>query len=152
MMHKRLFFKFETHYVATHKDHKWTAAMLGKGFTLGDQDWDKLHQVIVNRKAAVSDSAWQADRPFMLQQVRSEIAAATIGRVERYKILVEDDPQMLAALNLFPQASSLMSRVMDDGKPHAAPRRQNGSEASTDPTGNGAPQTAAPAKPKAGKP
>src|SRR5262245_45108430 len=123
MLNKRVFFEFSTHYIATHKDRKWTPEMLGKGFTLADADWDKLHQVIENRKAVVSDSVWQADRPFMLQQVRSEIAAATIGRTERYKILVEDDPQMLAAFDLFPQASSLMSRVMDDGKSKASPRK-----------------------------
>ena len=82
----------------------------------------------MNRKAAVNDSVWQADRPFMLQQVRSEIAAATINRTERYKILVEDDPQMLAALDLFPQASSLMSRVMDDGKSRTAPHKGDGHE------------------------
>jgi carboxyl-terminal processing protease len=147
MLTKRVCFEFATHYVATHKDHKWTADMLGKSFTLTDADWDKLHQVIVNRKAAVNDSVWQADRPFMLQQVRSEIAAATIGRTERYKILVEDDPQMLAALDLFPQASSLMSKVMDDGKARTNPRK------ATDTNGeaNSDAKTAAPA-PKKNKP
>src|SRR5262245_20067001 len=146
MLQKRVFFEFATHYVATHKDHKWTADMLGKNFTLADPDWDKLHQVIVNRKAAVSDSVWQADRPFMLQQVWSEVAAATVGRTERYKILVEDDPQMLAALDLFPQASSLMSRVVDDGKSRATPRKA-GANGDT----NSDAKTAAPA-PKKSKP
>jgi carboxyl-terminal processing protease len=146
MLQKRVFFEFATHYVATHKDHKWTPEMLGRSFVLADEDWNKLHQVIVNRKAAVNDSVWQADRPFMLQQVRSEVAAATLGRVERYKILVEDDPQMLAALNLFPQASSLMSRVMDDGKPHAKPSRDGNAE-----TSGGPPQTATPSGKKPDK-
>jgi len=143
MLQKRVFFEFATHYVATHKDRKWTAEALGRSFTLADGDWDRLHQVIVNRKAAVSDSVWQADRPFMLQQVRAEIASATLGRVERYKILVEDDPQLLAALDLFPQASSLMSRVMDDGKGRPTPRKETDAEAGTAPA-----QTAAPGKTK----
>ena len=139
MLQKRVFFEFATHYVATHKDHKWTPEMLGRSFVLADEDWNRLHQVIVSRKAAVNDSIWQADRPFMLQQVRSEIAAATLGRVERYKILAEDDPQMLAALDLFPQASSLMSRVMVDGKSRPGACR----EASGDPNSD-VNQTAAP--------
>ena len=146
MLQKRVFFEFATHYVATHKDHKWTAQMLGKDFTLPEEDWTRLHQIMDNRKAAVSDSVWQADRPFMLQQVRAEIAAATVGRVERYRILVEDDPQMLAALDLFPQASSLMSRVMDDGKSRQAPRRDTGAESGV------GPQTAGPEKAKSKKP
>jgi len=143
MLNKRVFFEFATHYIATHKDRKWTPEMLGRSFTLADADWDKLHQVIDNRKAVVSDSVWQADRPFMLEQVRSEIAAATIGRTERYKILVEDDPQMLAAMDLFPQAASLMARVMDDGKGRPNAKRTTGADNSD---ATGAPQTANPQK------
>ncbi|MEK7330067.1 MAG: S41 family peptidase, partial [Candidatus Eisenbacteria bacterium] len=114
MLQKRVFFEFATHYVAQHKDQKWTAQLLSRDFRLTDADWEALHRVIANRKAAVNDSVWQADRPFMLEQVRAEIAAAAVGRVERYKILVEDDPQMLAALELFPRASKLISQVGDD--------------------------------------
>jgi carboxyl-terminal processing protease len=148
MLQKRVFFEFSTHYVATHKDLKWTPETLGKEFALADADWDRLRKVMENRKAVVSDSVWQADRPFMLQQVRAEIASATIGRVERYKILVEDDPQILAAFDLFPQASSLMSRVTDDGRSRSAPRG-----ATSDPNAD-VNQTAAPEKSKArtGKP
>src|SRR5439155_6403525 len=98
LLTKRVFFEFSTHYVAEHKDKKWTPQMLGREFSLTDGDWAALRKVIDLRKASVSDSVWKADRPFMLEQVRSEIASATLGRTERYKILVEDDPQMLAAL------------------------------------------------------
>jgi hypothetical protein len=54
---------------------------------------------------------WQADRPFMLRQVRAELASATptLGQLYRYRILVEDDTQLNAALDLFPRASRLMS-------------------------------------------
>jgi carboxyl-terminal processing protease len=153
MLQKRVFFEFSTHYVASHRDKKWTPQMLGKEFGLADADWDQLHKIIVNRKAAVSDSAWQADRPFMTQQVRAEIAAATLGRTERYKILVEDDPQILAAFDLFPQASSLMARVTDGAKERPSKTGVTDTDATTN-TRPDAPQTATPeGKPKkAGKP
>jgi len=61
-----------------------------------------------NRKVAV-DSVWTSDRPFMLQQIRAELASATLGPLDRYRILVEDDPQLLTAIDLFPQASKLLS-------------------------------------------
>ncbi|HKQ59259.1 MAG TPA: S41 family peptidase [Candidatus Eisenbacteria bacterium] len=147
MLQKRVFFEFSTHYVASHRDVKWTPQMLGKDFTLADSDWERLHAVIQNRKAAVNDSAWQADRPFMLQQVRAEIASATLGRVERYKILVEDDPQILAAFDLFPRASVLMSKAMDAGKDRPSKSGTVDSDASV-----GTPQTAAPEKKRTGKP
>jgi carboxyl-terminal processing protease len=122
MLQKRVFFEFATHYVARHKDQKWTPQALGRNFSLADADWEDLHRVMVNRKAAVDDSVWKADRPFMLEQVRAEIASATIGRVERYRILVEDDPQMLAALELFPRASKLMTHTGDDTMERPAPK------------------------------
>jgi len=59
----------------------------------------------------------------MLEQVRSEIASATLGRTERYKILVEDDPQMIAAVDLFPRASKLMSHLNEDTDLQPAPTK-----------------------------
>ena len=148
LLQKRVFFEFSTHYVSQHKETKWTPQMLGKDFKLSDADWARLRQVSQNRKAAVTDSVWEADRPFMLQQVRSEIAAATMGRTERYKILVEDDPQLLAALELFPRASALMARVGDDTMQRPPSKTTVGSEETAGPPPN-APQSVAPKrKPK----
>jgi carboxyl-terminal processing protease len=134
MITKRVFFEFATHYLVQHKGEKWTPQMLGKDFKLTDADWQSLHQIVETRKAAVSDSVWTADRPFMLQQVRAEIASAAMNQTERYKILVEDDPQMLAAVDLFPRASKLMSHVVDEGRdPSAAPGMKKSDEAAARP-------------------
>jgi carboxyl-terminal processing protease len=141
MLQKRVFFEFATAYVARHKQPKWTPEMVGRTFTLGDADWEALRKVMVNRKAAVDDSVWQADRPFMLEQIRAEIASATLGRTERYKILVEDDPQMLAALDLFPRASKLMSHTEGDAVERSTPKGVPGSD-----------ETAGAGKPRTGKP
>jgi hypothetical protein len=49
----------------------------------------------------------------MLRQVRSELAlASNLGQLERYKILIEDDTQLIGALELFPRASKLMSQAV----------------------------------------
>ena len=74
MLTKRVFWEFSTHYVHHHKDQKWTPAVLGKDFKLTDGDLGDLRKIMVNRKVEVSDSVWTADRPFMLRQVRMEIA------------------------------------------------------------------------------
>ena len=58
---------------------------------------------------AVTDSVWQADRPFMVRQIRAEIASNQFGQLERYRVLIEDDSQLNQALELFPRASRLMS-------------------------------------------
>ena len=66
------------------------------------------------RKVALTDSVWSAEQPFMLRQVRAELASATLGAQERYRILVEDDTQLQAALELFPRASKLLSQSLTE--------------------------------------
>ena len=113
MIQKHPITDYATHRV-THGKEKWTAAMLGKDFKLSDQEWSDLRAAMDSHKVAMTDSIWQADRPFILRQLRSELAlAASLGQLERYKILVEDDTQLQGALELFPRASKLMSQAVD---------------------------------------
>ena len=91
--------------------------MLGKDFHPSDAEWGELHQALVSHKVALTDSIWGADRPFILRQLRSELAlAANLGQLERYRILVEDDTQLLGSLELFPRASKLMSQAVEAPK------------------------------------
>ena len=125
LISKRAFFEYATHYVAHHKDMKWTLETLGKSFTLNEADWGELKKTAEKLKVAVSDSVWQADRPFLLRQVRAELASATLGQLDRYRIIEEDDPQLTAALDLFPRASKLMSLAQTEtpAQVRSAPRR-----------------------------
>jgi len=117
MIQKHPIADYATHHVTHTKDSKWTSAMLGRDFRLTDQEWADLRQVMDSHKVALTDSIWQADRPFILRQLRSELAlAANLGQTERYKILVEDDSQLQGALELFPRASKLMSQAVDPPK------------------------------------
>jgi carboxyl-terminal processing protease len=108
MIQKRVFFEWATGYLAQHRNEKWGPDAFGKSFKMNDADWASLKKIMDNRKVAV-DSVWTSDRPFMTQQVRAELASATSGSLGRYRILVEDDPQLNAALELFPQASRLLA-------------------------------------------
>lgn len=112
MIQKRVFFEFATHYLARHKDRAFTAASWGADrFRLGDAEWSELRKIMEDRKVALTDSVWDADREFMTRQLRAEFASATVGQTERYRILVEDDEQLTAALELFPRAAKLMAEV-----------------------------------------
>ena len=82
-----------------------------------DQDWSDLKHIMDNRKVALTDSIWTADRPFMLWQVRAELASATLGSQERYRIICEQDDQLSSAMELFPRASKLLlSQAVDTPK------------------------------------
>lgn len=123
MIQKRVFFEYATHYVAQHKERKWTPETLGKDFKLSDDDWSSLHKIMDNRKVALTDSVWTADRPFMLWQVRAELASATLGSEARYKVITEQDDQLTSALDLFPRASRLLSGGVDTPTPPPASKK-----------------------------
>ncbi|HEY3216051.1 MAG TPA: S41 family peptidase [Candidatus Eisenbacteria bacterium] len=130
MIQKRVFFEWATSHIVHHKDTQWSAQSLGKDFKQSDADWAALRKIMDARKVAV-DSVWESDRPFMLRQMRAELASATLGSLERYRILVEDDPQLLAALDLFPRASKLLSQAVEpDDNPAAVGRRKSRETAS----------------------
>jgi carboxyl-terminal processing protease len=117
MITKRVFWEFATHYVHRHKDEKWAAQTVGPSFTLSEPDWTELRKTMATRKVEASDSLWAADKDFMLRQVRMEIANETLGPLERYKIMVEDDTQLKQALELFPRASKLLAQAQEATKP-----------------------------------
>src|SRR5690349_19863753 len=119
MINKRAFFEFATHYVARHKAEKWTQQSFDKSFDLSGADWTELRHTMDKQKVAMTDSVWKADHDFMLRQTRAELASATLGSQERYRILVEDDTQLQAALDQFPKASRLMSQAIDTGRKSA---------------------------------
>lgn len=114
MLQQRVFFEFATDWLAAHKDRKWTRESFAPGFKLGDPDWKELRGIMTKRGITVPDTSWTADHDFMLRQVRAELASATLGSLERYRILEEDDTQLGAALELFPRASKLMSSMMSE--------------------------------------
>lgn len=109
-------FDFATHYVSSHKGTAWTPESFNRSFKLSDAEWSALRQALLAKKVTLADSVWAADRDFLLRQVRAELASATLGSTERYKIAVEDDVQLNAALDLFPRASKLMSASLEAQK------------------------------------
>ncbi len=122
MINKRVFFRYGTHRNVRQPKEHWTVASLDRAtFALSDGEWGQLRSTMDQEKVALTDSIWKAERPFMLRQVRAEIASEALGAQERYKILVEDDTQLQAALDLFPRASKLLSQSLPE-ESHKATR------------------------------
>jgi carboxyl-terminal processing protease len=125
MIQKRAFFPFAAHYVTiAHKGEKWTESSFSRDFDLSVAEWAELRHSMEVGKVAVSDSVWQADRPFILRQLRADLAtSANLGQTVRYRILVEDDVQLNAALGLFSQATKLMSLSLGEPAKAVKPAR-----------------------------
>ena len=125
MITKRAFFDYANARVQKSGVAKWTPAMLAKGtFTLDDASWSELRGAIQSKGVKMNDSTWTAEKPFVLHQLRIELASQTLGSLERYRIAVEDDTQLAEALRLFPRADALvaaMPRPKPVVKPGSAP-------------------------------
>ena len=112
---KRVGFEFATHWVTRHTPPavpaktEWTSTSFDPHFTLTDDDWKELRADFGKKKIAIDDSTWTAEKPFLLRQVRAELASATLGSLGRYKIAIEDDKQLNTALDLFPKAQALLA-------------------------------------------
>ena len=71
-----------------------------------------LRRITDKHKITIPDSTWASDRPFYTRQIRADLASATLGQLDRYRILIEDDPQLNAALETFPRASKLTTQAV----------------------------------------
>lgn len=113
MIQKRVFFEFATDYVSKRPNETWSRKSVNEKFDLSDAEWSALREIMENREVAVTDSVWKADHDFIKLQVRAEIASATLGSVERYRVLAESDTQLMEALEHFNEASQLMTTAME---------------------------------------
>jgi carboxyl-terminal processing protease len=130
MIQKRVFFEFATHYVATHKDaSKMSPETFEQQFTLGPEDWDQLGALLKKREIASADSLLQADREFIRQRVEMELAGNLFGPRESYRIQAEADPQLQAALELFPKANDLLALSSGQKSPAKPGKPDRSSEA-----------------------
>ena len=110
MFTKRVWFDYANHIVTAKKDVTWKPEMLARDkFKLDDSQWRALREAIATKGVKLDDSTWTAEKPFVLHQLRGELAQQTMGGLERYKISVEEDAQLAKTLELFPQAQKLMA-------------------------------------------
>jgi carboxyl-terminal processing protease len=117
MITKRSFFDFANHWVGERKGTVWKPEMLErKAFVLQEADWSALRAAISAKGVQMNDSTWTAEKPFVLHQLRAEIANQVLGSQERYKIAVEEDTQLAEALKLFPKAQKLMANGVAGGR------------------------------------
>ena len=122
MITKRVFFDYANEIVIKRND--WKPDALGKDkFKLDDPQWKKLRDSIAGKGVKMDDSTWTAEKPFVLLQLRAEIAQQAMGSLERYKINVEEDVQLAKALELFPQAQKLVASSASVADPKSKTRR-----------------------------
>ena len=110
MITKRAFFDYANSLVQKSQGTTWKPEMLARAtYTLSDPQWVDLRGAIKTKGVTMNDSTWTAEKPFVLHQLRAELASQTMGSLERYKVAVEEDTQLAQTLELFPRAAKLMA-------------------------------------------
>jgi len=122
MITKRVFFDYANEIVIKRNDWKPEALAKDK-FKLDEPQWKKLREAIAGKGVKLDDSTWTAEKPFVLHQLRAEIAAQAMGSLERYKINIEEDVQLAKSLELFPQAQKLVANSTSSADPKSKTRR-----------------------------
>ena len=122
MITKRVFFDYANEIVIKRDDWKPEALAKDK-FKLDEPQWKKLREAIAGKGVKLDDSTWTAEKPFVLHQLRAEIAAQAMGSLERYKINIEEDVQLAKSLELFPQAQKLVANSTSTADPKSKTRR-----------------------------
>ena len=94
---------------ATHQDDQAPEREIGRRssdarFTLTPDDWKNLRTIVDSKKIVMNDSVWT--EASSSSAVRAELASATLGSLDRYRIAVEDDPQLNAALGTVSRAAA----------------------------------------------
>ena len=72
--------------------------------------WSAFLSYCAGRSFELDQAALTAERAFITRGLKREIAGVLWGPVARYRVLVGDDQQLAAGLQLFPQASELLAR------------------------------------------
>ena len=110
MITKRAFFDYANSLVQKSQGTTWKPEMLARAtYNLSDPQWVDLRGAIKTKGVTMNDSTWTAEKPFVLHQLRAELASQTMGSLERYKVAIEEDTQLAQTLELFPRAAKLMA-------------------------------------------
>ena len=98
------FFNFAKHYLASHPT-------ISKDFVVTDEILDQFRQFLREQPIAFADPEFTQNRVHIEQGIKLELALSVFGMDEAYKLEAAADPQIQKAVELLPQAASLLENA-----------------------------------------
>ncbi len=92
---------------------------VAQGFAVDDAMVADFRDLLKTLRVIVDEDAWRADETFIRAMIRYEVDLDLFGAAEARRRLSEVDPQVQAALTLFPEAERL-SQLRNGGQKQAA--------------------------------
>jgi carboxyl-terminal processing protease len=104
MIRRFAFFNYAKHYLATHPS-------IPQDFEATDDIVNQFRQFLHEQQIAYSEEDFAANREFVQRRIKLELVLSVFGTGEAYKIEAADDPQIQKAVELLPQAASLLENA-----------------------------------------
>lgn len=100
---RNTFFNFATHYVNSHPD-------IDRTFEVASSVVEEFKEFLDKEKIAYSLANFDAESEYIKMRIKQEVFAHKWGLAAGYQILVQEDPSVQKALELFPQAEKLLQQ------------------------------------------
>lgn len=98
------FFNFAKHYLATHPP-------IAADFEVTDEIENQFRQFLQDQQITFAEEDYTANQEFIRRRVKLELVLSVFGTGEAYKLEAADDPQIQKAIELLPQAASLLENA-----------------------------------------
>ncbi|MFH1011141.1 MAG: S41 family peptidase [bacterium] len=108
IMSQRLFFEFASDFALKHSELAEDFRKFARNFQVNDGMLEDFRKLVESKDMEIDTAAWNADREFVKNTLRGEIASTLFNRREYYyAIQVRGDRQVTAALTLFDRAQEI---------------------------------------------
>ena len=98
------FFNFAKHYLATNPS-------IPENFQVTDKVMDRFRQFLREEQIDFSEADLAANLEYVQHRIKVELVISVFGTAEAYKIEATADPQIQKAIELLPQAESLLNNA-----------------------------------------
>ena len=98
------FFNFAKHYLATNPS-------IPENFQVTDEVMDRFRQFLRQEQIDFSEADLAANLEYVQHRIKVELVISVFGTAEAYKIEATADPQIQKAIELLPQAESLLNNA-----------------------------------------
>ena len=116
LQRRSLYFEFAVHYLAQHPESADAGDVRVTGATL-----DEFRDFVREKKVEHTDDEWEESREFNTMIIRAEILGALHGLEARQRVIIEQDLQVLKALEVLPAAERMpiVALELDGLKPES---------------------------------
>ncbi len=104
VLRKNAFFSFSAHYFSTH-DTK-----LAQGWIPGEPVLNDFHDYLMKNGVEFTEADWTRDHTWLRDELRQEMYITAFSYEDSQKIAVEQDPEVLKAVDAMPKAAQLLAQ------------------------------------------